>query len=206
MKYRRSLPVLVLLLAGCGGSTVGTAQATDRHNVAQRAVEPRTSDPTAAAPAPSQPVAGTQVNLGSPAPSAPATGSTTTTSSSPKPADAEDKPLATEQAPKRIGARHVLVQWMGAERAPASVVRSKDQAFALAQEVHRRAKAGDDFARLAVEYSDEPGAGNRGGSLGRFGHGQMVPAFEAAAFKLKVGEVSEIVETGFGYHVIQRTE
>lgn len=202
MKYGRSIPVLALLLAACGGPPEGT-QATTAH-VAQRAAEPRTGDPTAATPPPAQPVSGKQAPVVAPEPSATATGTTTTTST--KPGDGEEKPLATEQAPKRIGARHVLVQWMGAERAPSSVVRSKDQAFALAQEVHRRAKAGDDFARLAVEYSDEPGAGNRGGSLGRFGHGQMVPAFEAAAFKLKVGEVSEIVETGFGYHVIQRTE
>jgi parvulin-like peptidyl-prolyl isomerase len=95
---------------------------------------------------------------------------------------------------------------MGADKAPSSVVRSKEQARAIAEEVLRRAKAGEDFARLVVDYSDEPGAGNRGGSLGRFGKGQMVGQFEAVAFKLKVHEISEIVETGFGYHVIQRTE
>jgi parvulin-like peptidyl-prolyl isomerase len=95
---------------------------------------------------------------------------------------------------------------MGSERAPTSVVRSRDQARAVAEEVLRRAKAGDDFARLAIEFSDEPGAGGRGGSLGRFGHGQMVPAFEAAAFKLEIGQISEIVESPFGFHIIQRTE
>jgi parvulin-like peptidyl-prolyl isomerase len=88
---------------------------------------------------------------------------------------------------------------MGSERAPTSVVR-------FAQEVLKRAKAKEDFARLAVEFSDEPGAGNRGGSLGRFGRGQMVGAFDAAAFKLEVGQISEIVESPFGFHVIQRTE
>ena len=67
-------------------------------------------------------------------------------------------------------------------------------------------KAGEDLGRLAVEYSDEPNAGTRGGSLGRFGKGQMVGAFEAVAFKLKVGEISDIVETPFGFHIIQRTE
>jgi hypothetical protein len=118
----------------------------------------------------------------------------------------KDPPAEEAQPPKRIGARHVLVQWMGADKAPSSVVRSKEQARAIAEEVLRRAKAGEDFARLAVEYSDEPGAGNRGGSLGRFGKGQMVGQFETVAFKLKVNEISEIVETGFGYHVIQRTE
>lgn len=208
MKFGRSITVLVLLAAGCGGPPAGTDASTAQ--VARRAAEPRTNDPTAAAPAPMQPVTGKQVPVASPAPSTSATStpatSTTTTTSTSTSSSSDGAPVADEPPPKRIGARHVLVQWMGAERAPSSVVRSKDQALALAQEVHRRAKAGEDFARLAVEYSDEPGAGNRGGSLGRFSHGQMVPAFEAAAFKLKVGEVSDIVETGFGYHVIQRTE
>jgi parvulin-like peptidyl-prolyl isomerase len=95
---------------------------------------------------------------------------------------------------------------MGAERAEPSIVRSRDQALAVAQAVLKRAKSGEDFARLAIEFSDEPGAGARGGSLGRFGHGQMVAAFEAVAFKLAVGEISDIVETPFGFHVIQRTE
>ena len=137
------------------------------------------------------------------------------TTAAPEPAKEAPKDAPPAQAaqsgdeatpPKRIGARHVLIQWMGADKAPSSVVRSKEQARAIAEEVLRRAKAGEDFARLAVDYSDEPGAGNRGGSLGRFGKGQMVGQFESAAFKLKVNEISEIVETGFGYHVIQRTE
>jgi parvulin-like peptidyl-prolyl isomerase len=85
-------------------------------------------------------------------------------------------------------------------------VRSKEQAYNVAKDVLRRARAHEDFARLAVEFSDEPNAAQRGGSLGRFGHGQMVPEFEAAAFKLDVGEISDIVESPFGYHVIQRTE
>lgn len=95
---------------------------------------------------------------------------------------------------------------MGSERAPTSVVRSREQALSVAQEVLRRARSNEDFARLAIEFSDEPGAGNRGGSLGRFGRGQMVPAFEAAVFNLDVGQISDIVETPFGFHIIQRTE
>jgi parvulin-like peptidyl-prolyl isomerase len=95
---------------------------------------------------------------------------------------------------------------MGSRQAASSVVRTRDQAYAVAKEVLARAKTGEDFARLAVEYSDEPGAGSRGGSLGRFGHGQMVHEFEDAAFALGVGQISGIVETPFGFHIIQRTE
>lgn len=124
----------------------------------------------------------------------------------PAPPPASPRSTATDEEPKRIGARHVLVQWMGSDRAGKSVLRTKEQALVLAQEVLKRARAGEDLGRLAVEYSDEPNAGARGGSLGRFSKGQMVGAFEAVAFKLKVGEISDIVETPFGYHIIQRTE
>ncbi len=127
----------------------------------------------------------------------------------PSSSSAPTAPIAAPSAtdPRRkIGARHVLIQWMGSERAGSSIVRSREQALALAEDILRRARNKEDFARLAVEFSDEPGAASRGGSLGRFGRGQMVPAFEAAAFKLEVGQVSEIVETGFGFHIIQRTE
>ncbi len=193
----RRLPSVVALcvaaLVGCGGSSRtgveaagGTTSTTAQ--LAARANEPRTADPTAARPPASA----------APAGSAPAPAPTAATSAT--------SPAEEKTPPSRIGARHVLVQWMGAERAASSIVRTREQALSLAREVHRRAKAGDDFARLAVEYSDEPGAANRGGSLGRFGKGQMVGAFEEAAFKLKVGEISDVVETGFGYHVIQRTE
>jgi hypothetical protein len=113
---------------------------------------------------------------------------------------------ATKTKPVKIAARHILIQYMGAQQASSSVVRTRDQALVVAQDVLKRAKAGEDFARLAVEFSDEPGAASRGGSLGRFGHGAMVREFETAAFALAPGEVSGIVETPFGYHIIQRTE
>jgi hypothetical protein len=108
--------------------------------------------------------------------------------------------------PQSITARHVLVEYMGARSADTSIVRTREQARAVAIEVLERARAGDDFARLAVEYSDEAGAGARGGALGRFGRGKFVPEFDAAAFALKPGEISGVIETPFGFHIIQRLE
>ncbi|MBX3197504.1 MAG: peptidylprolyl isomerase [Labilithrix sp.] len=186
-----------------GMRSAGGTRSADAANVAQQANEPRTGDPTAARPTPMNPTPGNTATLGTPggAAAGPAT----------PPAAGDDAPpgmgaKTDPAAPAHIGARHVLIQWMGSERAPAAVVRSREQALSVAQEVLRRARNKEDFARLAIEFSDEPGAGGRGGSLGRFGHGQMVGAFEAAAFKLAVGQISDIVETPFGFHIIQRTE
>ncbi|MCA9591091.1 MAG: peptidyl-prolyl cis-trans isomerase [Myxococcales bacterium] len=169
------------------------------------------------------------VACGSPPPaadasSAPAASATATSSEPAEPAPAaapaEGEPADEAKdgaAPKksqgsakagavRIGARHVLIQWMGSQRAASSVVRTREQAHSLALEVLSRARQGEDFARLAVEFSDEPGAAGRGGSLGNFTRGKMVPQFDAAAFALEAGQISDIVETPFGFHIIQRTE
>ena len=75
----------------------------------------------------------------------------------------------------------------------------------LASQLAEQVKKGDDFAELARKNSDGP-SGPKGGLLGRFGRGQMVPPFEKAAFALKPGEVSGVVETPFGFHVIRREQ
>jgi parvulin-like peptidyl-prolyl isomerase len=98
------------------------------------------------------------------------------------------------------------VQYTGSLRAPATITRTKEEAKKRAEEGLAKAKKGADFAKLAGEYSDEPGAAQRGGALGEFGPGQMVKPFSDAAFKLKVGQVSDLVETDFGFHVIKRTK
>lgn len=69
-----------------------------------------------------------------------------------------------------------------------------------------RLAKGDDFSTLAVLYSEDPGSSKQGGELGMFKRGEMRPEFEAAAFKLKTGDVSDIVETEDGFHLIQMIE
>jgi parvulin-like peptidyl-prolyl isomerase len=105
--------------------------------------------------------------------------------------------------PAEIGARHLLVMYRGSQRAAETITRTKEEARTRATEALRRARAGEDWVALVREYTDEAGA-PEGGDLGVFGHGAMVPAFERAAFALEVGAVSDVVESPFGFHVIQR--
>jgi len=128
--------------------------------------------------------------------------------------EVEKKPLFEPEAeeapkdpgPKKIGARHILIMYHGAAHAAATIGRSREEALRLANEALRRARAGDDFEGLVGEYSDEPGGPARGGDLGVFGRARMVKAFSDAAFQLEPGEISDVVETQYGFHIIQRTQ
>jgi len=121
-----------------------------------------------------------------------------------------DPSLPTSKAlgppPNELSAAHILIAHKRSERAAAEITRSKEQALVRAQEVAEKAKAeGADFAELAKEYSDGP-SGPRGGNLGNFRPNQMVAPFTDAVMKLAIGDVSDPVETQFGYHVILRQE
>ncbi|HET9438572.1 MAG TPA: peptidylprolyl isomerase [Longimicrobiales bacterium] len=100
-----------------------------------------------------------------------------------------------------IKARHVLLR-LPAEATPVQ----RDSVTRLANDIRDRARKGADFAALARQYSQEPGAQQSGGDLGFFGRGQMVAPFEQAAFAMQVGQVSDIVETPFGLHIIKVEE
>lgn len=94
----------------------------------------------------------------------------------------------------QIKVRHILFE-------------KSDAGKTLAAETLKQIKAGGDFAELAKQHSKDPGSAARGGDLGQVAKGRMVPAFEEAAFGLtKAGDLSDIVETGFGYHIIRLDE
>jgi len=100
--------------------------------------------------------------------------------------------------PEQVKAAHILIRV--ARDAGDAMRQQKRQ---LAEKVLTEAKAGKDFAQLARQYSDDPGSASKGGELGFFPRGSMVGPFEEAAFALKPGEISGIVETPFGLHIIK---
>ncbi|MCB9599190.1 MAG: peptidylprolyl isomerase [Sandaracinus sp.] len=110
-----------------------------------------------------------------------------------------------QTGPTEIRARHILVSYVGARMAGEDVTRDREEAQGLAEAIARRARSGEDWDALHRAHSNETN-GPEGGDLGRFGRGQMVPAFERAAFGLEVREISDAVESPFGFHVIQRLE
>ena len=121
-------------------------------------------------------------------------------------AAAERERQIIARQPNEIGARHILVMHAQSKSKPPNVTRTREDAQKRAQEVLAKIAKGAVFEELVNEYSDEPGAAERHGDLGVFDRAQMVKPFADAAFALKVGEVSGIVETPFGFHVIKRTE
>jgi peptidyl-prolyl cis-trans isomerase D len=103
--------------------------------------------------------------------------------------------------PEQIHVRHILI-----EVPSAASEKEKTDAKAKAASVLEQLRKGADFAKLAEQNSDDSGNKFKGGDLGSFARGQMVKPFEEAVFKLKPGELSDIIETRFGYHVAKVEE
>jgi peptidyl-prolyl cis-trans isomerase D len=104
-------------------------------------------------------------------------------------------------AQEEVRVRHILFKLPpGADEKTRAEVRKK------AEDALARAKKGEDFGKLAEKLSDDTGSAKAGGDLGRFTRGKMVPEFEAAAFALAPGQISDVVETPFGFHIIKGEE
>ena len=106
---------------------------------------------------------------------------------------------------EQVHARHILIRMQGSAVPikPGQKDLTEAEALAKAQDLRKRIQAGEEFAGLARQESDDTGSGASGGDLGFFRRGQMVPAFEQAAFALQPGELSEPVKSQFGYHLIK---
>ncbi len=104
---------------------------------------------------------------------------------------------------EEIHVAHVLVQWQGLHRA--TTTRTREEAEAIAQQALQALRDGQPFVDVAKNYSDGP-TGKRGGDLGWFQRGQMVPAFDEAAFTLAAGETTDVIESPIGLHIIYRVQ
>ena len=105
------------------------------------------------------------------------------------------------QTPEMIRVRHILIKVD-----PGASEEDKLKAKEKTEDILKKIKSGEDFAKLASELSDDTMTKPKGGDLGFMSRGRLVKPFEDAAFALKPGEVSEIVETQFGYHIIKAEE
>lgn len=113
------------------------------------------------------------------------------------PADEELRETWTRENTE-VAARHIHFRVT-----PSDTPAYKESRHTLAEQVRESAAKGEDFVDLAQKFTTEPGGKERSGDLGRFRRGRMVPPFEDAAFALQPGEISEVVETVFGFHVIR---
>jgi peptidyl-prolyl cis-trans isomerase NIMA-interacting 1 len=121
-------------------------------------------------------------------------------------ADADAKRAHLPSEPDRISVKHVIVKYSGAKGAPADITRTREQACLRAQEALEKLKGGTPFSDVVATYSDESGAASRDGSIGAIERTDVAAPFADAAFQLKTHEVSDVVESPFGFHVIYRVE
>ncbi|HUE77853.1 MAG TPA: peptidylprolyl isomerase [Longimicrobiales bacterium] len=108
-----------------------------------------------------------------------------------------------EERSAGLGMRPATIEFRQVVVAPEPSEAARQAALDEAQEVSAQLRAGEEFTLLARRHSDDPGSRDRGGDLGWFRRGRMVPAFERMAFALRPGEVSPVVESAFGFHIIR---
>jgi len=116
----------------------------------------------------------------------------------------EDNPARFEE-PEMVRAAHILL--LSNDPKTGTELTNEQQAAKRKQmdDILKRARAGEDFAKLAEEYSEDPGSKDKGGEY-KFPRNQMVPEFEAVAFSLNTNQISDIVTTRYGYHIIKLLE
>jgi peptidyl-prolyl cis-trans isomerase C len=116
----------------------------------------------------------------------------------------DDNPSQFEE-PEMVRASHILLSTRDMATNKELTDEQKAAKHKLAEDLLKRARAGEDFAKLAKEYSEDPGSKDTGGEY-KFPRGKMVKEFEIAAFALNTNQVSDIVTTQFGYHIIKLSE
>ena len=117
----------------------------------------------------------------------------------------EENPAEFEEA-ERVRASHILISTRDPVTNAELSKEKKDAKHKLAEDLLKRARAGEDFAKLAKDYSEDQGSKDNGGEYPPFPRGKMVAEFDTAAFALKTNQISEIVVTQFGYHIIKLSE
>ena len=114
---------------------------------------------------------------------------------------AEEVEIYTARSRTRAKTSHLLLSYEGAWRA--NTRRTKEDALLQAEAYLEQIRSGVDFAYLAQQYSEDPQK-KEGGLIGVVERGRMVPEFDEVVFDLKINEISDVVETGFGFHIIRR--
>ncbi len=121
-------------------------------------------------------------------------------------ANASAKRARFSGEPAKITVRHVLVKYTGSKGGDPSAKRTREEACLRAIEARDKLREGADFDEVVKQYSDEPGAATRGGVVGSVERKDLAKPFADAAFELSVNQMSDVVETEFGFHVIFRSE
>ena len=107
------------------------------------------------------------------------------------------------RVPEQVSVSHILIKTPLPGPDGKADPKGVEEARKKAEDVLKQVKAGGNFAELAKKYSEDPGSGKNGGSLGFIGRGRTVPEFEKAAFSLAKGSTSDLVQSSYGFHIIR---